>query len=176
MLGKTTAALDRASIPYAIVGGYAVAAWVATKDPDATRYTKDVDVLINKLDFQQSVSIFRSIDLMEIDVLGVPMFMERNTRPCQRSVRVLFANERLRPSHQYSLPTVESSITSYFGWPVVQLTDLLVMKLQAFRTIDRVHIRDMLSVNLITDDIRRALPADMLARLQQIEATPEDTN
>ena len=38
-------ALDVAGVPYALVGGQAVAVWVATRDPKAVRTTKDVDIL-----------------------------------------------------------------------------------------------------------------------------------
>ena len=34
--------------PYALVGGQAVALWVATKDPAAVRTTKDVDILLRR--------------------------------------------------------------------------------------------------------------------------------
>jgi hypothetical protein len=42
-LVRITSALEKASVPYALVGGQAVALWVATKDPSAVRTTKDVD-------------------------------------------------------------------------------------------------------------------------------------
>ena len=39
------AALNQAGIPYAVVGGNAVASWVATVDAGAVRNTRDVDLL-----------------------------------------------------------------------------------------------------------------------------------
>ena len=47
-LRRISAALGDASVPFAIVGGQAVAIWVATKDPAAVRTTKDVDILLKK--------------------------------------------------------------------------------------------------------------------------------
>ena len=44
-LRKVTAALDAAEIRYAVIGGNAVAVWVAKADPSATRTTRDVDLL-----------------------------------------------------------------------------------------------------------------------------------
>jgi len=52
-LKQVAAALDKAGIPYAVVGGNAVAAWVATVDPAATRTTKDVDLLVRRGDLDR---------------------------------------------------------------------------------------------------------------------------
>jgi hypothetical protein len=45
-LRRTVQILEDARIPYAIVGGHAVRAWVAQVDEGALRTTKDVDVLL----------------------------------------------------------------------------------------------------------------------------------
>ncbi|MCA9239519.1 MAG: hypothetical protein KDA37_04940, partial [Planctomycetales bacterium] len=50
-LRRSTAALDAAGVPYAVIGGNAVAAWVSTVDPGAARNTVDVDLMINRGDF-----------------------------------------------------------------------------------------------------------------------------
>ncbi len=50
-LRRATRALDAAGVPYAVVGGNAVAEWVARVDEDAVRNTKDVDLLIRRPDF-----------------------------------------------------------------------------------------------------------------------------
>ena len=41
---RATAALEKAGVPYAVVGGNAVAAWVTRVDEAAVRFTQDVDV------------------------------------------------------------------------------------------------------------------------------------
>ena len=48
---RATAALEAASIPYAVVGGNAVAAWVTRVDESAVRNTQDVDILVRRVDF-----------------------------------------------------------------------------------------------------------------------------
>jgi hypothetical protein len=40
---RATAALDSAGVPYAVVGGNAVADWVTRVDAAAVRFTQDVD-------------------------------------------------------------------------------------------------------------------------------------
>ena len=47
-LRRTAAALEQAKVPYAVIGGNAVAAWVTRVDPSAVRFTQDVDILINR--------------------------------------------------------------------------------------------------------------------------------
>src|SRR5262245_31796328 len=42
---RATAALERAGISYAVIGGHAVAAWVSRVDPLLARYTRDVDIV-----------------------------------------------------------------------------------------------------------------------------------
>ena len=45
-LKRAAKALESASIPYAVTGGNAVAAWVAKVDAAAVRNTRDVDILL----------------------------------------------------------------------------------------------------------------------------------
>src|SRR4051812_9872133 len=47
---RATAALTQAGVPYAVVGGNAVASWVATVDEGAVRNTRDVDLLVRRSD------------------------------------------------------------------------------------------------------------------------------
>src|SRR5438093_9499869 len=47
---RATAALNKAGVLYAVVGGNAVASWVATIDEGAIRNTRDVDILVRRSD------------------------------------------------------------------------------------------------------------------------------
>src|ERR1043165_7188804 len=49
-LRRSTAALDAAGIPYAVIGGNAVAAWVSKVDPRAAPNPGDVDLMVNRAD------------------------------------------------------------------------------------------------------------------------------
>jgi len=59
--------------PGNLVGGQAVALWVATKDPAAVRTTKDVDILIRKGDLPQARAAAQSIDMDYFEVMAVGM-------------------------------------------------------------------------------------------------------
>src|SRR5580693_1912018 len=47
---RAAAALNQACVAYAMVGGNAVASWVATVDEGAVRNTRDVDLLVRRND------------------------------------------------------------------------------------------------------------------------------
>lgn len=49
-LRRASAALDTAGIPYAVIGGNAVAAWVSRVDDSVVRNTRDVDLLVMRDD------------------------------------------------------------------------------------------------------------------------------
>ena len=51
-LKRTVATLEAAGIPYAVVGGNAVAAWVAKIDVAAIRNTPDVNILLRRDDLE----------------------------------------------------------------------------------------------------------------------------
>ena len=49
-LMRTAHALAQASVPYAVAGGNAVAAWVSRVDEAAVRNTQDVDIVLRRTD------------------------------------------------------------------------------------------------------------------------------
>ncbi len=53
-LQRIVGAFESAGVEYALVGGQAVALWVATKDPSAVRTTKDVDILLRGEDLPKA--------------------------------------------------------------------------------------------------------------------------
>ena len=48
---RAAAALGGAGVPYAVIGGNAVAEWVGSVDEAAVRNTRDVDILLRRADF-----------------------------------------------------------------------------------------------------------------------------
>ena len=77
-LRRITAALEEKSVPYAVVGGQAVAMWVATREPAAVRTTKDVDLLIRRDDLPRARAAALSVEMDYFEVMGVGMFLERS--------------------------------------------------------------------------------------------------
>lgn len=174
LLRKTTEALNVAGIDYAIIGGNAVAAWVARVDEAAVRTTKDVDVLIRRNDLARVTEALRPVDLMPVEVLGVYMFVDRHRPNPKTGVRLVWADQKVRPSYVHPAPRVDESVFDTQGFRVLDLPALVRMKLTSLRDIDRVHVGDMLRVGLVDDRVRVELPRDLLPRLDAIEARIKD--
>src|SRR5437868_6910060 len=96
-LERITGALEKAGVAYALVGGQAVALWVATKDPAAVRTTKDVDILLRRLDLPGACAAAASVALDYFEMLGVGMFLERSDPNPRKGVHLLWAGEKVRP-------------------------------------------------------------------------------
>lgn len=173
LLRKVARALDAAGVPYAVIGGNAVAAWVSTVDEGAVRATKDVDILLRRADLGAAAAALQRAGLVQHEVLGVTMFLDRRRPNPKTGAHVVFAGERVREHSGHPAPDVKCAVRSAAGFLVVDLSGLLGMKLEAFRDIDRVHIRDLLSVALIDEELAAKLPDDLRARLREIEASPQ---
>src|SRR2546430_131646 len=96
-LQRITSALDGGGVPYALVGGQAVAVWVATKDPAAVRTTKDVDILLRREDLPQARAAARAAGMDYFEVVGVGMFLEQDDPNPRQGVHLLWAAEKARP-------------------------------------------------------------------------------
>lgn len=174
LLRMVTAALDGAGVPYAVVGGNAVAAWVARADPSATRSTKDVDVLVRRDTLARIDAAMSSVGLQRIDLRRIVLYVDP-AEPSKRSgVHLVWAEELLRPSYTCPSPRVDESVIDPQGFKVLDLPALVRMKLTSFRDVDRVHVADLLEVGLIDARVRSALPADLARRLTQIESSRDD--
>jgi len=170
---RTARALEAAGVPYAIIGGNAVAIWVASKDEGAVRNTKDVDIMLNRPDLDRAVKAMSESGFDVTEVNGVTVFLDRADPMPSRGVHVIFANEKLRSFDPYPAPPVVPGIRSPKGADALNLRELLILKLMAFRDIDRVHVRDMIRVGLIDDAMVAQIPSDLRPRLDEILANPD---
>jgi hypothetical protein len=170
-LRKVTAALDTAQIPYAVIGGNAVASWVARADPEATRTTKDVDILVRRQDLQRISEAVTRLGFEKRDLRRMVLFIDPGAPSKKAGVHLVWAGEKVRSTYSQPAPTVEESVIAPEGFRVLNLAALVRMKLTSFRDIDRVHVADLLRVGLIDDAVRKSLPSDLTKRLRAIEAT-----
>jgi hypothetical protein len=53
---RATSALENAGVPYAVVGGNAVASWISGVDEAAVRNTQDVDLLLRRSDLDAAAT------------------------------------------------------------------------------------------------------------------------
>jgi hypothetical protein len=167
-LRRICRALSEAKVPYVIVGGQAVAIWVAQKDPAAVRTTKDVDVLLLRDDLSQAKAAALKAELDYCEILGVGMFLERDDPNPRTAVRLIWAGEKVRPEYPLPSPPVDERIEMAPGMYVVELPGLVRMKLLSYRDQDRVHLRDMIDVGLIDRGFFNDLPPQLVARLEPL--------
>ena len=170
---RTTGALERHGVPYAVIGGHAVAVWVARVDEDAVRNTVDVDILLRREDLARATAALAEVGFDPAEVSGVPVFVERADPRVKRGVHVIFANERVRPYDAHPTPDPTQSQRAEGGFAVIDLIPLLVMKLSAHRLKDKVHLVDMLDLDMIDATAMASLPEDLRARLEALRANPE---
>jgi hypothetical protein len=169
---RATAALETAAVPYAVIGGNAVAAWVARVDEAAVRNTPDVDILLRRADLlgartglEKAGFIYRRAD-------DVDMFLDGPTAKARDAVHVVYANEKVRPDYLLPSPDV-TEVERGPAFQMLTLEALVRMKLTSYRLKDQVHIHDMLGVGLLDASWLARLPAELATRLKQKIDNPE---
>lgn len=171
-LRRTVAILEQAGVPYAIVGGHAVRAWVAQVDEAAVRTTRDVDVLVRSRDFLAVRDAMIAAGFHHREAAGVQMFVESADGSARDAVHVVIAGEMVRPGEHEPNPDVEPVVRTT-DFRTVPLETLVRMKLNAFRDKDRVHLRDMISLGMIDSSWLDRLPAPFKTRLSELLADPD---
>jgi len=171
-LRRATAALEKAGIPYAVVGGNAVAAWVGEVDEAAVRNTQDVVILLRRSDLERAKTALAAAGFVYRHAASIDMFLDGPQAKARDAVHILFAGEKVRPTDLAAAPDVAESRTSG-TFKSLDLEPLLRMKLTANRDKDRTHIRDMIEVGLVDASWLDRLPPELRDRLQGILDTPE---
>src|SRR3954470_12994799 len=95
---KATRALEEGCVPYAVIGGNAVAAWVSRVDEDAVRNTKDVDILLRRADLDAAKAAMVAAWFVHEQVAGVDMFLDGPDAMPRDAVHVIFAAEKVKPT------------------------------------------------------------------------------
>ena len=174
-LKRASKALEDAGVPYAVAGGNAVAAWVATIDASAVRNTQDVDILLRRADLERAAGALEKAGFIRQHVAGMDIFLDGPDAKVRDAVHIVMAGEKVRPEYSSAAPDVSTAVkpggaTSFY---VVTLEALVRMKLTSFRDKDRTHLRDMLEIELIDATWTKLLGVELGARLQQLIDTPE---
>ena len=74
---RAAAALESAGVRYAVIGGNAVAAWVARVDEAAVRNTQDVHILLRRADFERAKIALESAGFIYRHAKSLDMFFRR---------------------------------------------------------------------------------------------------
>jgi hypothetical protein len=169
---RATAALNQVSVPYAVVGGNAVASWVATVDEGAVRNTRDIDLLVRRSDLPAITGALEQAGFVRDELLDIVMFRDGPGGKPSEAVHLLVVGEKTRPDHLLPAPELQT-VQDPANFPVITLESLLAMKLMSNQRKDQVHVQDLIGVGLIDRSWLPKLPPELAERLQQILDTPD---
>ena len=170
-LRKTVRILEDANVPYAVIGGHAVRAWVAQVDEAALRTTRDVNILVRPSDFPALMDAMVAAGFHHRNTSGLDMFLEQPDASARDAVHVVLVGKVERIGDEPN-PDIEPWVRAN-DFRAIALETLVRMKLNAFRDKDRVHLRDMISLGLIDSSWPARYPEPFQKRLQDLLNDPD---
>lgn len=171
-LERATKTLEVAGIPYAVIGGNAVAAWVSRVDEAAVRNTRDVDILIRRADLDAAIAAMQDAGFVYRHVKSIDMFLDGPGAKARDAVHVIFAGEKVGKDDLIPAPDVTDSESDQ-SFRIVSLEALVRMKLTSFWRKDQMHLIDMLDLELIDASWLKRLPDELATRLKELIDNPE---
>jgi len=103
---------------------------------------------------------------------GIDMFLDGQGAKARDVVHVIFSGEKVRPEYAAPVPDAAESV-SFKSYRVLSLEALVRMKLTSYRDKDKMHLRDMLGIDLINATWPARYPVELAARLQHLSDTPD---
>ena len=170
---RATTALEQEGVHYGVIGGNAVAAWVATVEEAAVRNTQDVDILIDRSDFERARKALEAAGFVYRRAKSVDMFLDGPHAKARDAVHVIFAGEKIRPQYESAAPDATKTDRFPNGMRVLSLDALVRMKLTSFRRKDQMHLLDLIQVGLVGEENLAELPSMLADRLRELLASPE---
>ena len=173
ILHKITDSLVAEHIPHEVVGGLAVLIHVEEANPEHTTLTRDVDLMVRRSDLERIKTAAAQHGFRFRHAAGVDMLIYGDTESARNAIHLVFSGEKVRANYLASTPPIEPERKSIHGKEVmvIPVADLVRMKLTSNRDKDRVHIRSMDAAGLLTHEVERRLPPELLSRLEHIRET-----
>jgi hypothetical protein len=169
---RATAALDVAQVPYAVIGGNAVGAWIEQVDETAVRATQDVDLAVRRSDLNRVKTALEGSGFVYRHAAGVDMFLDGPEGKFRDAVHVVFCGEKVRQEYVAPVPDVAET-QSFKAYRVLTLEALVRMKLTSYRDKDRTHLRDLIGVGLVDLTWPEKYQPALSERLQYLLDTPD---
>ncbi|MHB8637686.1 MAG: nucleotidyltransferase family protein [Fimbriimonadaceae bacterium] len=169
---RVSGLLAKAKIPYAVIGGHAVAAWVATKDESLVRSTRDVDLLVRREDLARIRQVLEADGFVYRHVAQMDVFLENANAKVGDAVHLIFSGHKVRPDHVLPAPDVDDSGIGE-AFRVIPLESLVRTKLVAWRRKDQVHLLDLLEAGLIDASWPQRFQEPLRSRLQELIDNPD---
>ena len=169
---KACGALGRAGIPYAVVGGNAIAAWVSTVDEGAVRNTRDVDLMIARSDLERARATLEPEGFVYRHVASLDVFLDDERASVRDAVHIVFAGELVREGEPAENPGLDV-VHDTGEFKVLGLEPIVQIKLTAYGDKDRTHLRDLIEVGLVDETWLAKLPPALAPRLKAILDDPD---
>jgi hypothetical protein len=169
---RVTRALNRANIPYAIIGGNAVQHWVAQVDESVVRNTRDVDIILKESDLPAAITALATEGFIYRHSAGVTMFLDGPDAKARDGVHVVFAGKKVQEDYPEPVPDIDEYALMEDA-RTLPFESLIRMKLTSFRRKDQVHLLDMISIGLIDETWAARLPETLRQRLQELLDDPD---
>ena len=177
-LRRATTLLEAAGLPYAVIGGNAVAAWVSRVDDSVVRNTRDVDLLVRRSDMEAIVIAMAGGGFIHrsVSILGgkgrIEMFLDGPGAKARDGVHLIFSGEKVNPESPEPSPDVADIDPSHGDFRLIDLSALVTMKLTSYRDKDRVHLRDMMEIGMLDENWLTRVPFTLRDRLQALLDDP----
>ncbi len=169
---RAASALEGSKIPYAVIGGNAVAAWVSRVDEAAVRNTQDVDILIRRQDLDRVKVALARAGFVWGTTMDVQFFLDGPGAKVRDVVHMLMAGEKVKAHYASPTPNVDQSHRG-LEFQVIDLEPLVEMKLNSWRDKDRTHLRDMIGIGLVDESWPNRFLPELAGRLQELLDNPE---
>ncbi len=169
-LRATVRILEDAKVPYAVIGGHAVRAWVAQVDEAAQRTTRDVDILVRPDDVPALIEAMTSAGFHHRQTAGLDMFVEHPEASARDAVHVLLCGRIERDGEPN--PDIEPFARAN-NFQTVAFESLVRMKLNSFRRKDQVHLLDMISLEMIDESWLPRFSERLRLRLEELLNDPD---
>jgi hypothetical protein len=178
-LHRATGLLDAAGLPYAVIGGNAVAAWVSRVDDSVVRNTRDVDLLVRRDDMDAIITAMAAGGFIHrsASILGgkgrIEMFLDGPEAKARDGVHLIFSGEKVNSDSPEPSPDVADIDRSHSGFRLIELEALVTMKLTSYRRKDQVHLLDMVEIGMLDETWLARVPLSLRDRLQALLDDPE---
>ena len=175
---RASTALAGGGVPYAVIGGNAIAACVSRVDASAVRNTRDVDILLRREDMSRAKAALEAAGFVHRrdaslgKAAEMDIFLDGPEAKVRDAVHILWAGEKAVPDALELAPELTHT-ESGDGFALIPLKELVGMKLTSFRDKDRMHLRDLASVGLIDSHWLNHFSPALAERLQRILDDPE---
>ena len=155
-----------------MIGGNAVQHWVSQVDDSVVRNTRDVNIILNESDLDRAIVALEAEGFIYRRSAGVIMFLDGAEAKARVAVHVVFAGQKVRDAYPGPVPEIDA-FEIMDEARTLPFDRLVRIKLTSFRDKDRVHLRDLISVDLIDQSWLDRLSPVLRQRLEQLLNDPD---